>query len=140
MTLLGYAGLLPFVFFSGLAWSANADLRTWAAHGFIVYSLTILAFLAGTLWGSARSLPAEVKPGRLLVSNLMAVFGAAAAISGSVMVAIVLLALGHLGLLAYELCLPLRYRDPWYGRLRARLTACSAPCYLVLAASLVVLP
>ena len=55
MLMLGYAGLLPFYAFLLGAW----QLRDWPAaisvQGFVIYSLAILCFLAGTLWGRVQT-------------------------------------------------------------------------------------
>ena len=70
---LGYAGLLPFLV---AVWAAYAEqsFGAWSAsHLFLSYSVIILSFLAGALWGKAKEL-AEPNVGRLLLigSNVFA--------------------------------------------------------------------
>ena len=70
---LGYAGLLPFL---AAVWAAYAELSVgaWpASYLFLSYSVVILSFLAGALWGKAKEL-AERNVSRLLLigSNVFA--------------------------------------------------------------------
>ena len=70
---LGYAGLLPFF---AAVWAAYAELSfgAWtASHLFLSYSVIILSFLAGVLWGKAKELE-ESNVSRLLLigSNVFA--------------------------------------------------------------------
>ena len=70
---LGYAGLLPFL---AAVWAAYLELSfgAWSAsHVFLSYSVIILSFLAGTLWGQAKRLK-EPNVSRLLLigSNVFA--------------------------------------------------------------------
>ena len=70
---LGYAGLLPFL---AAAWAAYADLSlgAWSApHLFLSYSVIILSFLAGALWGKAKELEeSNVNRFLLVGSNVFA--------------------------------------------------------------------
>ena len=70
---LGYAGLLPFL---AAVWASYAELSfgAWSAsHLFMSYSVIILSFLAGALWGKAKELE-ESNVSRLLLigSNVFA--------------------------------------------------------------------
>lgn len=67
---LGNAGLTPFYLFAGLSWVPIASVQMLAQRGFVVYSMVILAFLAGSLWGSANVRDGADKTSRLLASNL----------------------------------------------------------------------
>ena len=80
---LGYAGLLPFL---GAVWAAYAELSfgAWsAAHLFLSYSVIILSFLAGALWGKAKELE-EFNVGRplLIGSNAFALMAWLAVLLG----------------------------------------------------------
>ena len=70
---LGYAGLLPFL---GAVWAAYAELSfgAWSAsHLFLSYSVIILSFLAGALWGKAKELEeSNVNRFLLISSNVFA--------------------------------------------------------------------
>jgi hypothetical protein len=66
---LGYAGLLPFL---AVVWAAYADLSlgAWSAsHLFLSYSVIILSFLAGALWGKAKELEESNVSRFLLISS-----------------------------------------------------------------------
>ena len=70
---LGYAGLVPFC---AAVWASYAELSVgaWSAsHLFLSYSVIILSFLAGVLWGKAKELEeSNVSRSLLIVSNLFA--------------------------------------------------------------------
>ena len=70
---LGYAGLLPFL---AAVWAAYAErpFGAWSAsHLFLSYSVIILSFLAGTLWGKAKELEeSNVNRFLLISSNVFA--------------------------------------------------------------------
>ena len=132
MTRLGYAGLTPFYLFAALAWSPVAAHQALAQRGLVFYSLAILAFLAGSLWGSANVRDGADKVRRLITSNLLTVLGALAAIFADSLLALLLLATLHLGLLWYETSSP---SSRWYLSLRRQLTWLSMPAYLGLASA-----
>ena len=119
MLTLGYAGLLPFYAFLLGAW----QLRDWPAaisvQGFVIYSLAILCFLAGTLWGRVQTVE-RPSISRLLVSNGLVLFAVAAVLTAKAWLASVALMTAYLGLLWYELgaeTLP-----TWYQLMRRNLT------------------
>ncbi len=80
---LGYAGLLPFL---AVVWAAYADLSfgAWSAsHLFLSYSVIILSFLAGALWGKARELEeSNVNRFLLISSNVFALMAWLAVLLG----------------------------------------------------------
>ncbi|MEM0954687.1 MAG: DUF3429 domain-containing protein [Pseudomonadota bacterium] len=126
MAALGYSGLLPFYV------CAFAALFLWpgqhiAAQAFLVYATVILAFLGGTLWGYAVTQPLAEKHRRLVLSNLVALLAAGAALLGVTLVAVLLLALGQITLLLYERA----QGDPrgWYLSLRTKLTLGALPAH-----------
>jgi hypothetical protein len=106
MLTLGYAGLLPFYGFLAGAWSLEDWPAAVSVQGFIIYSLGILCFLAGTLWGRVQSFDAPHRA-RLLVSNGLVLFAVAAVLTAQAWLA-------SLGLMTG---LP-----PWYGVMRRNLT------------------
>ena len=126
---LGYAGLAPFYLLAALAWLPEPSLQLFAQRGFGVYSLVILAFLAGSLWGSANVRDGADKISRLLVSNLLAVLGAVVLMVAMPLAAALMLAALHLAQLGYETA---NAPASWYLSLRCRLTWFSMPAYAVL--------
>ncbi len=132
---LGYAGLLPFAFFALGTWLFDDYLQALSHQGFVVYSLVILCFLAGSLWGTSMTYDGAIKVQRLLVSNGLAVFAALSVLTAQLFVASLLLMLGHLAVLWYERNTSRQWG--WYGRLRTRLTGTAVALHLVYAAGLV---
>ena len=127
MEQLGYAGLLPF--YASALWVAlQLDSgRDLAVRVFVIYGVVILAFLGGTVWGNAVARPEPVKVGRLVFSNIVALFAALAGLAGDAGLACLLLALGQVGLLVYER----QTGDPagWYLAFRTRLSLGVLPAH-----------
>ena len=117
---LGFAGLTPFyLFLLGIAFLQDYP-RALSIQGFVVYSLAILSFLSGALWGNTRQLPDGEQNFHLVVSNGIVIFAVASVLTAQVVLAVLLLTLGYLALLCYE-----RRTQPirnWYSAMRARLT------------------
>ncbi len=132
---LGYAGLLPFAFFALGAWSFDGYLQTLSHQGFVIYSLVILCFLAGSLWGTAMTYDGAAKLQRLVVSNGLAVFAALSVLTAQLLVASLLLMLGHLAVLWYERNTSRAWG--WYGRLRTQLTSVAVVLHLIYAAGVI---
>ena len=131
---LGYSGLLPFYLSAG--WVAMAGpAAEFAARVFVVYGAVILAFLGGTLWGYAVTVSSPDKTRRLLVSNVVALFAAAAGLVGSALSGVVLLAVGQLALLQFERASG--DTASWYIRFRTRLSLGVLPAHLVMISALV---
>ncbi|KZX51354.1 hypothetical protein A3709_11090 [Halioglobus sp. HI00S01] len=130
MASLGYAGLIPFYGSAGWALTGlpGAD---WAIELFIVYAVAILAFLGGTLWGYAVQVGPDSKRLRLVLSNAAVLFAVVAALVGSPLVSISMLALGQVLVLMYERSG--RDSRDWYIRLRTRLTLGVLPAHGVAA-------
>lgn len=118
---LGFAGLLPFYLFLAGFWWLEDYLRSVSIQGFVIYSLAILCFLAGALWGMARHRPPGDQPALLIVSNGLVVFAVAAVLTAQALLASILLMLSFLALLWFERSLG--ERTGWYAAMRAQLTA-----------------
>ena len=119
MQWLGYTGLLPFYGFLLGAWILSDWPVAVSVQGFIIYSLGILCFLGGTLWGRVQSFSEPVWA-RLLISNGVVLFAVAAVLTAKIWLAAVALMGGYLALLWYEQgaeSLPL-----WYRAMRRNLT------------------
>lgn len=118
---LGFAGLLPF-YATVLGFAYLTDYpQSLSVQGFITYSLAILCFLSGALWGQASQISGREQILRRVISNGLVIFAVAAVLTAQAMLAGVLLMLGYLGLLWYER--RLGDTEQWYGRLRFQLTA-----------------
>ena len=136
MHILGFAGLSPFLFFSLGVWFLGSYMQALSLRGFIIYSLAILCFLAGTLWGSAMHYPERAKFLRLLVSNGIVIFAVVALLVAQPVVCAFLLMLGYLATLWYEK--GSSDQEGWYLRLRSRLTSVAVVLHLLFMAGLVV--
>ena len=133
MARMGYAGVTPFYLLAVLALLPNSSMQAFGLRGFVLYSLVILAFLAGSLWGSANVRYGSDKQIRLVVSNMLAVLGAVVVMVAAPLVAAPILAVFHLALLSYETA---NASSSWYLSLRRRLTWLSMPAYGLLATAL----
>lgn len=117
---LGFAGVLPFLLVVlGLWFGSESQLRLFQ-QGFLVYSLAILCFLAGTLWGTALQRRGADKFQRLLVSNTIVVIAAGVVVFSKAAIAAGFLALGYLLTLWYER--RSGSRSGWYPAMRLQLT------------------
>ncbi|WP_087017422.1 DUF3429 domain-containing protein [Thaumasiovibrio subtropicus] len=99
-TKLGYAGLIPFIAFTGLAFFSHGQWPgqtiAFPITSFILYSGVIAAFMAGTLWG--RDIE-QKKPRASLASNGLALLAFTALLlpTAQTAIALAILALVHLG-------------------------------------------
>jgi hypothetical protein len=127
LSALGFAGVLPFAISVAALWLTRGYAQALAQHAFVMYSLVILSFLAGSLWGNVlaelRSQPASWgRPAllRALISNGVALFAVGAVLTSQTFVAAMLLSIGYLAFLWYERA-AVNWMS-WYLRLRWRLT------------------
>jgi uncharacterized membrane protein HdeD (DUF308 family) len=120
--LLGLAGLIPFV--AGLlAFIYLEDYpKALGQHAFLLYSLAILSFLAGTTWGWAQAKRPRDGAIQLLVSNGIVVFAVLAMLTANPFWALVLLSVAYLVFLGYER--RVLEQGPDYRRMRVLLTLC----------------
>jgi len=138
--LLGYAGVLPFVLFTLLAYVT--ELRDWAINANIAYGAVILTFIGAIDWGKKIEKPlttfSMADGWSFIVSvlpSLVAWFALAAIISP--VFSLALLIVGFISMLIYE---KRQHRDAadWYQTMRAHLTyLVSALLGLTLLASLI---
>jgi hypothetical protein len=133
---LGYAGLLPFLAFTLGVWFLDNYLQALSLRGFIVYSLAILCFLAGTLWGSAMHRPNRAKLPRLVISNGIVIFAVVAVLVSQPVVCAFLLMLGQLATLWYERSSS--ESGGWYLQFRSRLTTVAVVLHLLFMTGLVI--
>ena len=136
MWVLGLAGLLPFVVASSGLWLFDGLLQALSQRTFILYSLAILCFLAGTLWGETLPGSGQVtgQGAAILISNGIVVFAVLAMLTAQPLISTVLLMLGHLAQLWYERSKP--GREAWYTQLRTVLTGVATLSHLLFAAGL----
>lgn len=136
MHLLGYAGLAPFAAAVYGTFFFNDYPGALARQTFVIYSLAILCFLAGTLWGSAMHYPEKPKILRLVISNGIVIFAVLGILTAQPVMAACLLMLGYMAILWYE-------RNSsgtrgWYPDLRARITWVAVGLHLLYITGLVV--
>ena len=132
---LGFAGVLPFLLFVLGIWFLRDYLRTLSPQGFVIYSLAILCFLAGSLWGTAMQRQGADKLLRLVVSNGIVVFAALSVLTAQAVIAAGLLALGYLATLWYERSSG--SRSGWYASLRLQLTLLVVALHIAYIAGLI---
>lgn len=134
--LLGYAGLIPFVF-AAVAIHGPWPGTALSAHVFISYGAVILAFLGGIQWGLTLSPGIERATERVVVGVLPSLLAWSALLLLPTTPATVALATGFVALLLWE-----RRRCPvatpaWYNGLRTRLTLVVLVCHGVALAGIV---
>lgn len=138
MKLLGLAGLLPFIVGALGVFLLDDLLLALAQRSFLIYSLAILCFLAGTLWGETLPEPEMSQRATILVSNGVVLFAFFAILTAQPVLAALFLLLGHAAQLWYERQ-SLR-RPSWYVRLRTLLTGVAGCCHVLFVAGLVLRP
>ncbi len=116
---LGYAGLLPFYGFLAGAWLLSDWPGALSVQGFVIYSLGILCFLGGSLWGRVQSVE-EPMMARLFISNGVVMFAVAAVLIAKAWLAAVALMGGYMALLWYER--GVENLPAWYAAMRRNLT------------------
>lgn len=131
---LGFAGLIPFA--AGLlAFLYLEDYpKSLGQHAFLLYSLAILSFLAGSTWGWAQAKRSSDASIQLLVSNGIVVFAVFAMLTANPFWALILLALAYLVFLGYER--RVLEQVPDYRRMRAWLTVAVVVLHAVMAAAI----
>ena len=132
---LGFGGVLPFLLFVLGIWFLRDYLRTLSQQGFVIYSLAILCFLAGSLWGTAMQRQGADKLLRLVVSNGIVIFAALSVLTAQAVIAAGLLALGYLATLWYERSSG--SRSGWYASLRLQLTLLVVALHIAYIAGLI---
>ena len=132
---LGFGGVLPFLLFVLGIWFLRDYLRTLSQQGFVIYSLAILCFLAGSLWGTAMQRRGADKLLRLVVSNGIVIFAALSVLTAQAVIAAGLLALGYLATLWYERSSG--SRSGWYASLRLQLTLLVVALHIAYIAGLI---
>ncbi|MCL6416049.1 DUF3429 domain-containing protein [Aestuariirhabdus sp. Z084] len=138
---LGYAGLLPFVFFVVSAFFKTAWLYLNPFFAFVSYSAVILGFLGGVIWGrqlgtsdTASSAPA------LIFSNLFALVACLALLISSfglslIGLSLIVLSLAYVALLIAERDLLFEQRQDYpasYPTMRYWLTGAVVGLHLVM--------
>jgi hypothetical protein len=132
--LLGFAGLIPF----GAGLLAFVYLEDYpkalGQHAFLLYSLAILSFLAGTTWGWAQAARPTDGAIQLLASNGIVIFAVLAMLTANPFWALILLAVAYLVFLGYER--RVLEQAPDYRRMRAWLTLLVVTLHGFMAAAL----
>ncbi|MEQ9396658.1 DUF3429 domain-containing protein [Haliea sp.] len=132
---LGFGGVVPFLLFVLGIWFLRDYPRALSQQGFVIYSLAILCFLAGSLWGTAMQRRGADKLLRLVVSNGIVIFAALSVLTAQAVIAAGLLALGYLATLWYERSSG--SRSGWYASLRLQLTLLVVALHIAYIAGLI---
>ncbi|MGR6870753.1 DUF3429 domain-containing protein [Pseudomonas sp. HK3] len=123
MKLLTYLGAVPFFLAIGLDLFNYPFLGVDGTQWFITYSLVILSFMGGTLWGQVVNQSIDVKR-VALASNTVTLTAWFAFLLASTQAALITFALGFIALYVLEM-LVMRHvsRPHYYLGLRLRVTA-----------------
>ena len=132
--LLGAAGLMPFA--AGLiAFIYLEDYpKALGQHAFLLYSLAIICFLAGTTWGWAQAARPRDGAVQLLISNGIVIFAVLAMLTANPFWALILLALAYVVFLGYER--RVLEQSVGYRRMRVWLTSAVVVLHGFMAAAL----
>jgi hypothetical protein len=134
MRLLGALGLLPFAGMAVGTLLFDDLLRALCLRGFLTYSLAILCFLSGTLWGETLPEPRADQRATLLISNGTVLFAVLAMLTAQPFLAALLLMLAFKTLYWFE---SRRLQRPsWYQVMRWRLTVGVVFSHLLFCAAL----
>lgn len=134
---LGFAGLLPFIILSVLAFNHSLLAPEMTMLGFVSYSAVILSFVAGTLWGKAVILTLDDNIAKLLIiSNIIALGCWIALLTPFVLSALILLVSGYLYILYVEFKAKQLSTTTSYITLRTILTCVAVVCHIVVMLSL----
>ncbi|TQV78927.1 DUF3429 domain-containing protein [Exilibacterium tricleocarpae] len=118
---LGYAGLIPFVAIATAIWWLP-ESRQQAGYVFVTYSVVILSFVAGALWGQLSQ--SNVQNSRLLflLTNVLALVGWGVLFVYPLL-ALILLSFGYIGIYVIESQWMASTYTKGYLTLRLRLTS-----------------
>jgi hypothetical protein len=120
---LTYLGVVPFFLAIYLTLSNDTFLEVEGTQWFVTYSLVILSFMAGTLWGQAVNQSVSAKRAAL-ASNGVTLIAWFAFLLVSAQSTLVMFALGFIALYMLErLIMHNVTRPPYYLGLRLRVTA-----------------
>lgn len=134
MSYLAYSGLTPFVIGLGLHFWGTVFFGFTGPEIFTTYSVVILSFLCGILWG--RSLHAdENKLLYLIFSNVFALCAWAALLNNNVTVSLITLFFSYILVFLIEMRQPANV-DKHYIYMRAMLTVMVSLLHLVMLFSL----
>ncbi|WP_445776664.1 DUF3429 domain-containing protein [Shewanella sp.] len=134
---LGFAGLIPFVVLSLLAFNHSLLSAEHVLLGFISYSAIILSFMAGALWGKAVITVLDDNIAKLLIiSNVIAIGCWVALLTPFELSALILLLSGYVYLLYVEFRSTQIATTARYMTLRTVLTSVVAICHVVVMLSL----
>ena len=118
---LGYAGLIPFVIFSIGSWTTLPYIAD-STQILISYAAIILSFMGAIHWGVTIS-NVEAYHDKNLVVSVMPALAAWLALLLPVIFALIILFVGFILLIAYELAVAKSQALPnWYISMRIRLT------------------
>ncbi|QYK00816.1 DUF3429 domain-containing protein [Shewanella psychrotolerans] len=132
-SMLGYAGLLPFIISTCLILMGQTLFSIDPFTLFITYSAIILSFLAGTLWGRESSKVHYLNDDKLLIiSNVVSVLAWVTIVINHLYASLIILMLGYV--VVYRLDKQ-QWRDKTlsdeYIQLRTYLTGVALVCHVI---------
>ena len=126
----GWGGVLPFAGICLALSFAEPSIAAFAQEVLVPYGAIILTFMGGVHWG--LQMVRESSDRSLYTTGIAPSLFAVLAILFPVLPAIIVLGVGFIGLLIFDLWLMREGRVPrWYGRLRIQLTSAVLACLIV---------
>jgi hypothetical protein len=127
--ILGVAGLIPFLFLTGVSLTGSVMPSVLAREILLAYSIAILSFMGAVHWGLAMHATRGGQPWRRYGVSVMPALAATATVFFDGGLQFVWLAACFFGLLLYDLFAVRRGEAPrWYQRLRWPLTLSVCAC------------
>ncbi|MEM9591036.1 MAG: DUF3429 domain-containing protein [Pseudomonadota bacterium] len=131
---LGTAGLIPFLFLTGLWLTGTDTTATVARQALLAYSIAILSFMGAVHWGLAMTAELGEQPWRRYFVSVLPALAATATAFMAGGLQFLWLAACLFGLLLYDLYAVKQGEAPdWYPRLRWPLTVAACVCLLAAA-------
>lgn len=132
--ILGYAGLSPFLYGTFMVWCGPMEKQLPTAELFVVCSILLLGFIAGTWWGSAFSENSRVQRRITLSSYAYALFTLGCWMVGNLPVTVLLLGFGYIAIWLHEFFIPISNNRRSYQVMRTLMTLTIFVCHLLVAA------
>ena len=131
-TILGYAGLIPFIAASAVLFTSNPGLTGPALYSLTVYAAVILAFMGAVHWGVAMQSNAPSSNLQLVLSVLPALIAWLSLSLQTPRNALLTLAVSFVLMLAADLYAGAKFLVPsWYRSLRIPLSLVVVACLLI---------
>lgn len=130
---LGYAGVIPFLVGTFFTWCGPMQETIYAAELFIVYSVVVLSFLAGSWWGFSLPQGQTTRATLVVGSCVYALFAAGSWLIGYQPLTLILLGIGYVAIWLHEFFMPVSDGSGAYRIMRTLLTLTVFVCHLLVA-------